>query len=161
VNTLLYDYDGHKFPNYLRDGNACRFILPVAQYFCVGRGVDVGPSRWPFPGAIPVELTQGGDAMQLPVTNLDYVLASHSLEHLINPVAALEHWQSCLRPGGVLFLYLPSRQMKYWRTSRNRKHLHEWEPQQMVDILTDLGFIDVLHSERDMAWSFCCVGWKP
>jgi len=28
-------------------------------------------------------------------------------------------------------------------------------------MLRDLGFIDVIHSERDLAWSFAVVGFVP
>lgn len=30
----------------------------------------------------------------------------------------------------------------------------------MAVMLDDLGFIDVIHSERDLAWSFAVVGCK-
>jgi hypothetical protein len=31
----------------------------------------------------------------------------------------------------------------------------------MAEILRDLGFVNVLHGERDLVWSFACVGFKP
>jgi SAM-dependent methyltransferase len=157
----IYEYDGQIYPTYLLNGDACRFIAPIALHFCKGSGLDVGAGRWPLPGATPVDLSNGGDAMALPSGKFDYIVSSHCLEHLVDPVSALEHWKTRLKPGGVLFLYLPSTAMRYWQTTRNRKHLHEWEPGQMVRILRDLGFWDVLHSERDLAWSFSCVGFNP
>jgi hypothetical protein len=30
----------------------------------------------------------------------------------------------------------------------------------MAQIVSDLGFVDVIHSERDLAWSFAVVGFK-
>jgi len=161
VNNLLYEYDGAIYPDYLRDGNACRFIMPIAQHFCVGRGVDVGCGEWPLPGAIPVELKRGGDAMTFEHCDLDFVFSSHSLEHLVDPVGALQHWMRALKPGGVLFVYLPHPDMRYWNPTRNRKHLHMWMPEQMADMVRDLGFVDVIHSERDLAWGFATVGFKP
>lgn len=161
MNEALFHYDGSLYPTFIRDGNALRFILPVAEHFCKGRGVDVGCGKWPLHGAVPVDIATGGDAMALHGEQWDYVLASHSLEHLVDPVGALLHWQTKLRAGGVLFLYLPSTQMRYWNCTRNRRHLHEWEPAQMARILRDLGFVDVINSERDLAWSFACVGFKP
>lgn len=99
--------------------------------------------------------------MALPEGEFDYVLSSHALEHLVDPVGALLHWKTRLRRGGTLFLALPHPDMRYWNTTRNRKHLHEWRPKQMARILRDLGFVDVIHSERDLAWSFACVGFRP
>jgi len=158
---MIYDYRGRLYPEYLKHGNACRFIAPFALHFCQGEGLDVGAGRWPLPGAIPVDLADGGDAMALPGGLYDFVFSSHCLEHLVNPVAALEHWKTRIRPGGVLFLYLPHPYMEYWLPQNNRKHLHAWLPTDMAALVSDLGFVDVIHSERDFAWSFAVVGFMP
>ncbi len=158
---MIYQYDGKTFPDYLMHGNACQFIAPVAAHFCMGKGLDVGAGDWPLDGAVPVDLKNGGDAMTLPEGAYDYVFSSHCLEHLSDPVGALEHWLTRIKPGGVLFVYLPHPDMTYWRPSRNRKHLHSWWPKDMAAILTDLGLEDVLHSDRDMAWGFAVVGFNP
>ena len=39
--------------------------------------------------------------------SLDFVVAAHVVEHLEDPIAALENMVRVLRPGGVLFLALP------------------------------------------------------
>src|SRR5206468_3266285 len=109
------EYRGELFPSYLKSGNAVQFIAPTAKKFCQGRGLDVGAGPWPLEGAQPVELRDGGDAMNLPSGEFDYVFSSHCLEHLANPVAAIEHWKTRLKPGCVLFLYLPHPDMRYWR----------------------------------------------
>lgn len=158
---MLYNYRGRKYPEYLKNGNASQFVIPAAKHFCVGAGLDVGGGKWPLPGAILIDTTNGQDAMNLPIGVYDYVYSSHCLEHLINPVAALEHWKSRIRPGGVLFLYLPHPEMEYWRPQHCRKHLHIWRPDEIAYLLRDLGFSDVIHSERDMAWSFAAVGFVP
>lgn len=157
---MIYEYRGALYPDYLKRGNACQFIAPVAKHFCQGEGLDVGASIWPLSGAIPIELRAGGDAMNLPEGPFDYVFSSHCLEHLPDPISALEHWRSRIKPGGTLFLYLPHPDMEYWRPQHCRKHLHQWWPQDMARIVTDLGFVNVLHSERDMAWSFAVAGQR-
>ena len=156
----LFEYRGLLYPDYLKQGNAMQFVAPFAARFCVGRGLDIGASKWPLPGAEPVELTQGKDGNGLPPGEWDYIFSSHCMEHLVSPVAALEHWQSRLRPGGVLLLYLPHPDMAYWRPQHCRKHLHLFYPKDVAAMLRDLGFADVLHGERDLAWSFAVVGWK-
>lgn len=157
---MIFEYRGNKYPDYLRRGNACQFIAPTALQFCHGSGLDVGAGAWPLPGATPVELRDGGDAMDLPHGPFDYVFSSHCLEHLQDPVSALEHWVSRLVPGGVLFLYLPHPDMEYWRPQNCRKHLHSWRPADMAQILADIGLVNVIHGERDLAWGFACVGFK-
>lgn len=172
MNGALFEYDGALFPDYLRRGNAAQFILPAAAHFCRGAGVDVGAGKWPFPGAVPVDIAGGGlrhdgcSAMDLPLGPLpggrwDYVFSSHCLEHLLDPVGAIEHWRARLRSGGTLFLYLPHPDMTYWRPSRCRKHRHLFWPNDVAAMLSDLGFVDVIHGERDLAWSFATVGFAP
>lgn len=161
MNELLFDYRGTTYPSFLRDGNAMQYIAPIARQFCRGTGLDVGCGRWPLPGAIGVDLKDGGDATNLPAGPFDYIASSHCLEHLADPVAALEHWKTRLRSGGTLLLYLPHPEQRYWRPANCKKHRHIFWPKDTAEMLSDLGFVDVLHSERDMAWSFACVGFKP
>lgn len=160
MSDLTYKYRGALYPEYIRRGNACQFIAPAALHFCQGSGIDVGAGKWPLQGAIPVDLTNGGDAMRLPEGQFDFIFSSHCLEHIENPIAALEHWKSRLKPTGVLFLYLPHPEMMYWRPQNCRKHLHSWQPRDMDEILKDLGFPVVMRlAERDAFYSFALVGF--
>lgn len=158
----LYEYQGGIYPEYLREGNAAQFILPVASKFCCGRGADVGGGKWPFPGddVDVVDMQFGGEATRLPRWEYDFVFSSHCLEHLSNPVQALEHWRDRLRDGGTLFLYLPHPDMTYWRPENCRKHLHLFWPKDVARMVESLGFGNVIHSERDLAWGFAVVGFK-
>jgi|SRR5580765_985340 SAM-dependent methyltransferase len=162
---MFYEYKGVAYPDYLKRGHAYRFILEAAKHFCRGTGFDVGAGGAvsALPGAYAIDVLNGNrhHALNLPDDVVDYIFSSHCLEHLENPVAALEHWKSRLKPGGVLFLYLPSEDMEYWLPQNNRKHLHSWRPAQMAKIVSDLGFVNVIHSERDLAWSFAVVGFTP
>lgn len=160
TDDFLYCYEGQQFPNYLKHGNACQHIAATALHFCKGYGPDVGANAWPLPGAFSVDLRDGGDALKLPGENFDFVFSSHCLEHLADPIAALQHWIACLKTGAPLFLYLPHPDMVYWRPQHCRKHLHIWQPAEMAQILRDLGLVDVIHGERDLAWSFAAVGFK-
>ena len=157
---MIYEYKGQTYPEYLRGGNAMRFVAPYAAHFCVGDGLDIGCGRWPLPGAHPIDLERGGNAMVLPPGPFDYIFSSHCLEHLPNPVAALEHWHSRLRRRGVLFLSLPHPDMTYWRPENCRKHLHLFRPEDVARTLSEMGFVDLIRSERDLAWSFQVVGFR-
>lgn len=156
---MIYTYKNKRYPGYLKQGNACQYITPIAKKFCQGIGVDVGANKWPFPGAMPIDEMTGGSAYEVP-EGLDYVFSSHCLEHLEDPIKALENWKKALKPKGVLFLYLPHPEMEYWLPQNCRKHLHSWTPEEMAKILEDLGFKDILYSQRDLAWSFSVVGTR-
>lgn len=43
----------------------------------------------------------------------DFVLSSHSLEHVSNPLKALKRWNEVLRPGGSLCLILPNKEVTF------------------------------------------------
>jgi SAM-dependent methyltransferase len=43
----------------------------------------------------------------IPDRSYEFVLSSHALEHVANPVGALREWARVLRPGGALVLVLP------------------------------------------------------
>lgn len=157
----LYTFRGKRYPAYLKNWNMTQFIEPIAKQFCVGFGLDIGAGKWPLKGARPIDTERGEDAMSLPEGLWDYVYSSHCIEHLNDPVAAVEHWRSRIRPGGTLFLYIPSHEMAYWRPWHCRRHRHVFRPADVVDMMETLGFVDVIHGERDLAWSFAVVGWLP
>ena len=111
----------------------------LARHFR-GRGVEIGAlwRKFPVPSRAAVyyvdrisdadlqqhyaEVTQPivppdvvADATRLPFlpASLDFVIASHVLEHLPFPLAALRHWYDVLRPGGVLLLKIPDKRYTF------------------------------------------------
>src|SRR3954463_13199512 len=46
-------------------------------------------------------------------SSYDFVLSSHSLEHVANPVKALLEWKRVLKPGGILILILPKKESTF------------------------------------------------
>ncbi len=99
----------------------------IAQWIGRGKiGVEVGAGGKPVPGLEPraiqvdcfktfgtdtCEADYYGHACALPFHDhsLDYVLASHVLEHVANPIVALEEWYRVVRPGGIIYLIVPNR----------------------------------------------------
>lgn len=55
------------------------------------------------------------DAAELPLApaSLDFLIASHLLEHLQFPLAALRAWYNLLAPGGVLLLRVPDKRYTF------------------------------------------------
>lgn len=112
-------YKGRFYPDYLTVGGASQAIFRIALEHCQGKGVDVGSGHWPLPGAIALDASRGpgksrtirefGDG------SLDYVFSSHCLEHIVAWQDELAVWIGKLRPGGVLFLYLPHPDCGIWQ----------------------------------------------
>jgi len=161
---MIFEYKGKQYPEYIRQGNAAKHIVPFAEHFCKGDGLDIGGTReWTFPGSVIVNpIVNQHDAYNLPdnESGCDYIFSSHCLEHVPDYVKALETWLEALRPGGHLFLYLPHPEMEYWLPQNCRKHVHRFDPLEVMKLLKDLGYEDVLHSQRDLYWSFAVVGRK-
>jgi predicted SAM-dependent methyltransferase len=158
------DYNNKTYPHFQSEGNASQFSIPFAKHFCEGKGYDIGCNRleWAYPGAQPIDLLFDNpwDAYNLPDGEVDYIYSSHCLEHLPDWVKALDYWTSKIKSGGVLFLYLPHYNQEYWRPWNNRKHTHIFVSEIIKDYMTDRGYINIFHSDRDMNDSFMIVGEK-
>ncbi len=63
----------------------------------------------------PEILASADDLPMLGDRSQDFVLASHLLEHLPDPVGALAEWHRVLRPGGSLVLFLPDQRFTFDR----------------------------------------------
>ena len=49
----------------------------------------------------------------LPDGSQDFIIANHLLEHVADPIGALEEWYRLLRPDGILFLALPDKRVTF------------------------------------------------
>ncbi len=131
------------YPGYLHRGEAAAFCLYHARRYCLGRGIDIGAGKSPFPGARPIENHPAENAYHIAEDDqsLDYVFSSHCLEHLNDWPQALEEWRRVLRVGGTLYLYLPHPACRMWQPEILRYH-HVWqpEPDALAAHLTNMGF---------------------
>jgi SAM-dependent methyltransferase len=152
------------YPLFQTEGNAAQFALPYAKHVCVGKGYDIGCMKreWAFPGAMPIDLSfdDPWEAMNLPEGEVDYIFSSHCLEHLPDWVNVLDYWVTCLKPSGVLFLYLPDYSQEYWRPWNNRKHLNIFTPEIIKDYMQHNNFQNVFASGVDLNNAFMVMGNK-
>jgi len=66
---------------------------------------------------VEIALLSGG-VLPFEDNSMDRVIATHVLEHVKDPVSALEEWVRVTRPGGVISLILPSDPGFAWRLGR-------------------------------------------
>jgi SAM-dependent methyltransferase len=84
------------------------------EKFCKGKGLDIG-----FGGDLITPNSQGfdfehGDAHFLEGIedeSFDFVYSSHTLEHMIDPVAAIRNWFRAVKKEGYLIVYIPHRDL--------------------------------------------------
>jgi SAM-dependent methyltransferase len=156
-----------ELPFWVADGFHSQYIIPFASKICQGVGLDVGCGKeaWKFPGAIAVDPAMNRySAEVLPLNPFndgwDYIFSSHCLEHIESWEEVLKYWTQNIRPGGVLFLYLPHPDCLYWRPELmpTKRHLHSFSPEQMKKKFEELGYKNIFCSERDLSWSFAVCG---
>lgn len=99
------------------------FSFQLIRRYCVGRGVEIGPGKFPYcdprtttfvekypdaaDGMQRPDLIADASSIPLPDASQDYVFSSHVLEHLPDTIRTLHEWRRLLKPNGVLFLLLP------------------------------------------------------
>lgn len=160
------EFRGKEYPKIVAEGHHSQYIIPTAKKFCTGEGYDIGCNReeWAFPGAKMIDLTLDDEwnAYNLPDKKVDYIFSSHCLEHLPNYMEALEYWTFRIKKGGTLFLYLPHEDCEYWKPwyMPTKKHLHQFNADQIVEIMGYLGFKNIFYTGRDLAYSFAVTGEK-
>ena len=153
----MYLYKNHLYPSYLKRGHAAKYIIPIAQEFCKGKGLDIGgKTDCHFPGAQIINSEYPGmyNATHLPNKQYDYIFSSHTLEHLPCTASTLCYWRKHLKPFGVLFLYIPHPDMLYWLPGNCKKHIHSFSPEEITTIINQSGFDVIMRSCRDSFWSF-------
>lgn len=140
-------HNGVGYPKHEAEGNAARWIMPMALEYCKGFGFDVGANRveWAFPGCfmmIDPAITPELNAMVIPCEDnyADYIFSSHCLEHVKeNWYNVLDYWLTKIKVGGIIFLYLPHSSQTYWHPSSNRKHIHSFSGDEIGSYLRSLG----------------------
>ena len=156
---------GGKYPDYINDNNAMSHIVNRARKWCKGSlGVDIGGGANPFPGAQSIDLEQvdlNADMLSGVVKkNRNFIFSSHCLEHLKNPAEVIVQMFKMLKPGGVLFLYLPHPYNAYWHPDCPQMkgeygHKHILEPSVVKEWVEAAGFkIEEMTTEPDHYYSY-------
>ncbi len=162
-------YEDEFYPDYLTVGGNTYAIRRIAMKYCKGQGLDIGAGYWPLPGGVPIDIELGpGTANkieEIQANSQDYVFSSHCLEHILEWEKALDTWISKLRPGGILFLYLPHPSCKLWHMSNPfMKNIHKWVPDpETVSKAIEERRLTVIDRDDgpDHFFSFFVCGRKP
>lgn len=112
----------------------------------IEEGASFNFSRGKAPGR--QFIAEGADLHMIPDGDYDFVLSSHVLEHIANPLKAVAEWMRLLKPGGGLVLVLPHRDgtFDHRRPITTMQHLIEdFEMNMSEDDLTHLPEVLELH----------------
>ena len=104
--------------------------IDIIEKYLVGVGAEIGAFKTPLPGIRPIYIDcfeeyagsptlvdYFGSATAMPFrdSSLNYVAASHVIEHVANPLAALREWYRISRHGGFLYIVVPDRRYTFDR----------------------------------------------
>lgn len=121
----------------IRRLNDSRF---TREYF-VGNGIDIGSGNdslvkyqnfFPLISSVKTWDIEDGDAQYLidvEDNTFDFVVSSHCLEHLINPLIALKSWIRIVKPQGHLIITVPDEDLyeqRNWPSIYNNDHKHSF-----------------------------------
>jgi ubiquinone/menaquinone biosynthesis C-methylase UbiE len=76
--------------------------------------------------AEPVHIVAPADVLPFPDGTWEYVISSHVLEHIYDPIGCLLEWVRVLKPGGLVFAILPHKERTFDK-ERPRTKQHELE----------------------------------
>lgn len=60
---------------------------------------------------MPVDVVAYGEKLPFANEEYDYVISSHVIEHIFDPIAAIKEWLRVIRPHGYVFTICPIREM--------------------------------------------------
>lgn len=93
-------------------------------------------------------IADGTDLNEIAAGTYDFLVSAHCLEHIANPMKALEEWLRVLKPGGFMLLVVPDKNFTF---DHNRNYtsfthlLSDYESDTTEDDLTHLPEILALH----------------
>lgn len=131
--------------------------------------------------ALPVDIAGRGEALPFLDASLDFVVASHVLEHFPDPIAALQEWYRVIRPGRYIFMIVPHKERTFDRdrprttlaeliarhqTGRcegEGPHYSVWVTEDVVELVEYLGYrVAEAHDVDDKAGNgFTVIIQKP
>ena len=112
----------------MMSGNAGNGIANLGDGIDIGAGDDsLGRYQQMFPAMRSCRAWDlaDGDAQFLagvPDRAFDFIHSSHCLEHLVNPVQAMQNWLRVLKPGGHAVLMVPDDHTRIFASTEDINH---------------------------------------
>src|SRR6185437_12817875 len=63
--------------------------------------------------ALAIDIVAPGDHLPIPDASYDFVISSHVIEHIFDPIGALQEWMRVIKPGGYIFIIAPHKERTF------------------------------------------------
>lgn len=168
-------FNGKNYPSFQAKGFAAQFAFPFANKLLSGTGLDIGcnQEKWKLPDrrgehfrhviGVDPAINPKFHATNVPVLpeGYDFIFSSHCLEHVRESWGhVLDYWFGNIKPGGILFLYLPGPGQEYWKNWNNTKHVHNFTPDMLKEYFATKDLAHSMVTGEDLNNSFYAVAWK-
>jgi len=134
MDEIVFEYRSGKY-TYLP---AWSVLCPLAEQYisATANGLDIGCGRCCFPNATGVDLYEpcakiksNGQVLDIPDNSYDFVISSHSIEHMQCWQSALKEWVRVIRSEGVVLLLVPDPDYFPWsKAGAPTVHFHDIRP---------------------------------
>jgi SAM-dependent methyltransferase len=152
VMTILGCGSSTREPNFVRPGRVLDFGCGAGDFLALERdrgweccGVEVNERAIAAAQARGLEVRRS--TAEYPSNSFDYVRANHSLEHVLDPAAQLREMYRALKPGGTLFIGVPTRDGlparifgRYWWYLGAPVHPVTFSTAALTDLARAIGF---------------------
>jgi SAM-dependent methyltransferase len=134
-----------------------RYAVPLRQVARADRSEFFDSAvNWPWhrnrrPRPANADVLADGALLPFRPESLDYIASSHLLEHLPNPIAALDNWYRALKPGGLIYLVVPDRRFTFDHLRARTPLQHLIEDFEHGTTAVDGTHIDEFSDRVDMA----------
>jgi SAM-dependent methyltransferase len=110
-------------------------------------GIEINPEAAAVAAANGVEVFP--KISDIPDESVDVIVSNHCLEHVPNPMSALQELRTKLRKGGRAMFVVPCETIRdRYDPQHIDHHLYTWNPRCLGHLFHDAGF-DVVSSTRD------------
>ena len=113
--------------------------------------IDQSPFTWKNRTLGKFFIRDAVDLQRIPKNKYDFILASHVLEHIANPIKALLEWLRVLRSNGFLFIIVPSKELIFDRRRPDTQFKHLIDDYKKRRTEADRSHIEEVLSLHDIA----------
>lgn len=112
--------------------------------YCIGTDFYAGHNHPQYGGAYWPHIRCIGETLPFRDNTFDFIVSTHSLEHMRHTVSTLKEWLRILKHGCKIIIVMPD--PKYGK-SGDKGHVHEYTAEQFIVLLNSIPGIKVLEHD--------------